>query len=60
MMKGTRYLCGVRLTDEALKHWYAQASAASQSGRGSKGASSLSKDVNQAWSPLTEREDADE
>jgi hypothetical protein len=29
-------------------------------GRGSKGASSLSKDVNQPWSPLKEKEDADE
>jgi P4 family phage/plasmid primase-like protien len=53
-----RYLCGAKLTEEALKHWYAQASAASQSGRGSKGASAMAKDVNQAWSPLTEGEDS--
>ena len=48
-MKGKRYFCGVKLTDEALKYWLEQASAAQQSGHGSKGASSMAKEVNQDW-----------
>jgi len=48
---GTRYFCGVQLTDEGLAYWHQQASAAAQSGRGSKGASALKKDVNQPWRP---------
>jgi P4 family phage/plasmid primase-like protien len=59
-MKGTRYLCGVKLTEEGLEYWYQQASAAGQSGRGSKGASALKKDVNQAWSPKKEEETSSE
>jgi P4 family phage/plasmid primase-like protien len=58
-MKGKRYFCGVKLTDEALKYWFEQASAAQQSGRGSKGASSLAKEVNQDWTQKELDETAD-
>jgi putative DNA primase/helicase len=57
---GTRYLCGVKLTEEGLGYWYQQASAAQQSGRGSKGASALKKDVNQAWNSKKEEEEKGE
>jgi hypothetical protein len=54
---GVRYFCGVKLTDEALKYWFAQASTAEQSGRGNKGASALTKEVNKNWDPRKEKDD---
>jgi P4 family phage/plasmid primase-like protien len=46
---GRRYVCGIKLSDEALEHWKRQVDDAERSGRGSKGTSALAKDVNQDW-----------
>jgi len=59
-MKGTRYICGVKLTDEGLRYWEQQAQEAEHTGRGSKSAAALKKDVNQNWDPQAEQEDEPE
>src|SRR5262249_13144607 len=50
-IEGTRYVCGAKLTEEGLKYWEQQAQEAEHTGRGSKGANALKKDVNQDWNP---------
>lgn len=56
-MKGVRYFCGIRLTDEGLKFWFDQAGSAAQSGRGCKGSSAMKTDVNKPWNSRTEEDD---
>jgi P4 family phage/plasmid primase-like protien len=53
---GTRYFCGVKLSNEGLKFWSRQADEASRTGRGSKGASSVPGNVNQSWTPRDQEE----
>jgi hypothetical protein len=50
-IKGVRYLCGVELTEEALKHWARQATAAAGGGRGAEGSSVNKDEVNRPWNP---------
>ena len=46
---GVRYLCGVKLSEEALKCWNRQKGA--QDGRGTEGSSHTGDAVNQSWNP---------
>jgi len=46
---GVRCLCGVRLSEEALKHWNRQNGA--QDGRGAEASSHTGEAVNQPWDP---------
>jgi P4 family phage/plasmid primase-like protien len=57
---GIRYFCGLRLTAEGLKFWSRQNDDATRSGRGSKGASALAKDLNKPWDSQTEADDDNE
>src|SRR5262249_21501744 len=50
-IKGVRYLCGVELSEEALKHWARQATAAAQGERGAEGSSTNKDEVNRPWNP---------
>src|SRR5262249_35961754 len=56
-MKGRRYFCRVKLTDEALEYWTKQAFDARQTGRGNQGKSATKKEVNQPWDAKIEMPD---
>src|SRR5262249_34192552 len=59
-VRGVRYLGGVQLTVQGLNHWATQHSAAEQDGRGAKGSSGKSADVNRWWAKEQQEEEEKE